>query len=84
MATRNKFNEGARTKLLQLVCEVTQIITCSHFLGSSTFCIAVKDRLPLFTHVLVQFESILGRYIGSHLHVNIPPFGYVILGIFPE
>ena len=60
-STRHKFfNKRARTKLLQIVCEVTKIITCSHFRGNvyilnedNTVCITVQDRLPQFTQVLV-------------------------------
>ena len=57
-----------KIQLLQLVCEVTQIITCSHFWGfiyilneDNTVCITVQHRLPQFTQVLLCFEPSLGR-----------------------
>jgi len=60
-AARNKLiYEGARAKLLQLICEVDQIVPCCQFWGITYFLnvyhrvlIAVKHRLPHLTEILV-------------------------------
>ena len=84
-------NEGAKAKLLQLICEVAQINPCLNFWGFVYIlnvyyrvCIEVQYRLPQFPQLLVQFKTSLGRYAGSNCHVNVFPRRHVILRIFPK